>query len=84
MSDETLESIQNLFRYCPICGDDTPKDFAHYSTTSGEWVCVACEEYVEVYLVENEETDEVKTDRPSSSLLLVFIIIILAAYIYVT
>ena len=82
-SDE-LEIVQNLIRFCPLCGHESTKEFNDYIDSGGDWVCVNCNEFVEAYLLSTEEDDEdeAATGGESGSSLYIWILLIVFICIY--
>lgn len=58
MSAEILKFIQKQIRHCPVCGEDSIKEFTNHSKSNGEWTCEACGKTIDVYLVDLEEAPE--------------------------
>lgn len=60
-SDE-LEVLEEVIRYCPICGFESTKNFDNYMEGGGDWVCEDCDYRVEAYILppfeEAEEEEE--------------------------
>ncbi len=84
MSEETLSQLQSQIRYCPVCGEESTKNFVDYTAYSGEWTCLACEEQIEVYLADTEEETDDDQESTASSLPFMFIAITIIGFIYVT
>lgn len=80
MSEDTLLQAQEAIRFCPVCGEESTKDFEEYTSSSGTWTCTSCEEMIEVYLTEEEEEEEASSTP--SSLPFILIILLLVGYIY--
>lgn len=84
MSEDTLSHVQDIIRFCPVCGEESTKEFEVYTAYSGTWACTGCHEIIEVYLLEETEDLEEETEEtnPSSSLPLMFIIACFIGFIY--
>lgn len=83
-SSDDLEVVQDLIRFCPLCGYESTKEFNDYIASGGDWVCENCDEIVEAYLlpIDEDEDEEGQEEEHYSSTLLLWLVLVIIIGIY--
>lgn len=80
---DDLEVVQDLIRFCPLCGYESTKEFNDFEAVGGDWICENCGEPVEAYIIEGEEEDDDDdSDQTSNSSLLFWLVLVVLLGVY--
>ena len=83
MEAEDIEIIEQLIKFCPICGHASKKEFDIVSVYGGSFVCEACEEGIEVNFVEFEEVEEPNDEETDHKVVIMIAIIVILCLIFI-
>lgn len=83
---DDLEVVQDLIRFCPLCGYESTKEFNDYISAGGDWACENCDEVVEAYILSTDEDEteegegEGEDDAESNGSLLFFCLVLMIIF----